>query len=326
MMETRDHTLLGRQPILKIKQRNRVTCIALTNRYVVTGGSSDGEIAFFDKSDGSILEVTTDHTDTVNCLWVAFSILWSGSSDCSVRVWDLGLISCLGKYKCPSAVVAFQEGPAVMCVATEGKDIIVFKPKVTNGNLVIHTRLAGHKGPVTCLSWFNKLWSVSSDKTIRTWSPQGKKALSVHEMGVDGVVSIVVPNNREIFLGTQAGTIVVLNHMAVMMRTLGGHAHQQAVKSMVAFDPKGILISASKDNTIKVWNTRKYELLETLPNHDKPVNVVQLSGSFMLSGSSDKLVMVWNFSEFLGHLSVEDTEGKYEKCTEAQPTKACCLM
>ena len=64
----------------------------------------------------------------------------------------------------------------------------------------------------------------------------------------------------------------------------------------LAFSEKGhLLAGASSDNSIKIWETKNYELVRTLNNHTDPVYSVAFSKTGLLaSGSLDNSVKIWN--------------------------------
>src|SRR4051794_27630976 len=78
------------------------------------------------------------------------------------------------------------------------------------------------------------------------------------------------------------------------VRTLKGH---QGSVMAVAFSPDGkILVSGSRDKTIKLWNARTGELQRTLSEHTADVYDVTFSptGKLLASGSRDKTIKLWD--------------------------------
>ena len=72
--------------------------------------------------------------------------------------------------------------------------------------------------------------------------------------------------------------------------------HSQGVTS-VAFSPdRKTLASASKDNTIKLWNLQTQTEIKTLTGHSNWVNSIAFSpdGKTLASASNDKTIKLWN--------------------------------
>ena len=74
------------------------------------------------------------------------------------------------------------------------------------------------------------------------------------------------------------------------------HGHSDSVNS-VCFNHDGSQVaSGSEDNTVKVWNAKTGDLVQSLQGHSGDVYSVCFNhdGSQVASGSNDKTVKVWN--------------------------------
>ena len=58
----------------------------------------------------------------------------------------------------------------------------------------------------------------------------------------------------------------------------------------------GLLISGSIDNTVRVWNIKKKECLQTLIAHfDVILSLCVLNDNRFISGGRDKELIVWKY-------------------------------
>ena len=66
----------------------------------------------------------------------------------------------------------------------------------------------------------------------------------------------------------------------------------------LAYTPDGKhLVSASDDNTVRVWDTEKGIAVRTLKERDEPVWCVAISadGKYLATGSGDNSIFIWDF-------------------------------
>jgi len=66
----------------------------------------------------------------------------------------------------------------------------------------------------------------------------------------------------------------------------------------LAVTADGLLVSASSDTTIKIWDVQNFKCKRTLKGHEGIVHAVVVHGNKLCSGSSDKSIRV-KFISFL---------------------------
>ena len=89
---------------------------------------------------------------------------------------------------------------------------------------------------------------------------------------------------------------VFLENVA-LSQTLTGNS--EAISSLAISPDNSTLISGSRDNTIKIWNSGTGELIRTLTGHSDSVLSVAISpdGKTLVSGSDDKTIKIWRVAQ-----------------------------
>ncbi|MBD2521195.1 serine/threonine-protein kinase [Nostoc sp. FACHB-133] len=124
------------------------------------------------------------------------------------------------------------------------------------------------------------LWNLKTGDYIRT--------LATHDYRV---TSVAISPNGYVASGSWDTTIKVWPKS-----TLTGHLER--VSSLAISSNDQILVSASEDKTIIVWNLNTGEQIYTLSGHSDAVNSVAISpdSQTVVSGSDDEKIKVWDLS------------------------------
>lgn len=267
-----------------------VNCIALkpqnknSSQSLIASGSR-GEIKLWDLKTGDLIATLSEYpwvrtviVDEINDL--AFSpdgqTLASGGADSTIKMWHLGakdLIDIMHKHNGMVRCVGFT--PDGRMLATGGDDRKIQFWDMTERQVIMTLSLEDTAAHSLIFSKDAKTLVTGSYRKIKVWNISTKEELSC----VD----------------------VELQH------SLMGHSH--IVSSLAVSENKKILVSGSKDKTIKIWHLKTGELISTLKGHKDGVCAVALSKDeqIIASGSADKTIKLWHLetgellSTFIGH-------------------------
>ncbi|KAI1626120.1 F-box and WD-40 domain-containing protein 1/11 [Exophiala viscosa] len=242
------------------------------------------------------------HTECVYTIQFFGKWLVSGSRDKTLRVWDLETRRLRGK-----PLVGHSQ--SVLCLQfdpTEDEDIIISGSsdasvliwKFSTGQK-LHEIPSAHEESVLNLK-FDKRYLVtcSKDRRIRIWNRRHLTATDpdypkVSKHSSAKVPSYIVnttdmdPSLLEARLPN--GTIRALKPYMLLLTLEGHNAAVNAIQ--ISGD---LIVSASGDRLIKVWNARNGKLLRTLQGHQKGIACVQFDSKRVVSGSSDNTVRIYD--------------------------------
>ena len=157
------------------------------------------------------------HTKPILSLAVDGNILFSGSADHTIKIWDW-----LGENKFIRTLEGHSSSVTALCLTTDGKT----------------------------------LFSGSIDNTIKVWDWQkGEviRTLEGHSLGVNSLA--IAPNGKTLISASNDTTIKVWNWKAGKLQaTLRGHSAE--VSSIVLSLDGKYLFSGSHDRTVKVWGLK----------------------------------------------------------------------
>ncbi|OAP55806.1 hypothetical protein AYL99_09958 [Fonsecaea erecta] len=261
------------------------------------------------------------HTECVYTVQFYGKWLVSGSRDKTLRVWDLETRRLRGKPLTghTQSVLCLQFDPTekedVIISGSSDASVIIWR--FSTGQKISEI-LSAHEESVLNLRFDHRyLVTCSKDRRIKIWN---RKALTVTdkdypEIGGEcqaRVPSYIIntadmePSLLEARLAN--GSIRALKPFTLLM-TLEGHS--AAVNAIQIHGD--IVVSASGDRLIKVWNAKTGRLLRTLQGHQKGIACVQFDSKRIVSGSSDNTVRIYDpftsgeVAELKGHTNLVRT-------------------
>lgn len=136
-------------------------------------GSDNNSLKLWDFSTNSLYFTFQGHTKrVVSTILPNTQFIYSGSSDCTIRKWDIQLrtqISELQTHQSPISSISLSEDLKFLVSGSNDKTIQIWD----FDNKTLLNTLTGHKAPVSsvCVSSIrNKIFSASMDCSVRTWN------------------------------------------------------------------------------------------------------------------------------------------------------------
>lgn len=287
------------------------------------------------------------HATEVNsvCFNASGKILFSGSSDGTVRAWDApfasdftapsSTLSALGEYRGVGTahpllcVRVSADGALVLGTGCDRKSFIW---RVGTGR--VSQTLTGHKGKVLAAEFSlvapTHVLTGSADRSLRLWDvPTGRRllALSCHSSCND-----LAATGEQFASAHQDGVVRFWDARAKSLAYELKGAHEDQVTSVSfaqtgsAFSASPLLLTNSRDHSLRVIDVRTYEVVRELkaPGYrcafDWSKAALRGDARFAAAGSATGAVLVWDVTS--GRLARELRSGG---SGGHQGAVACCM-
>lgn len=154
--------------------------------------------------------------------------------------------------------------------------------------------LAVHSGRVLCVSKTiddTIVISGGEDGTVRAWDIDEEEENVAFKGHTDHVLVVLCPEIDEIvFSGSKDTTIGILDEQGE--KVLEGHTG--AVYSLATARKDKFLVSASEDETVRLWNYETGDQIHIFSVSALSVAIPRKCGTFILSGGNDGSVRIWD--------------------------------
>ena len=250
-------------PIKVIEEENEIWCVAYNpdgTKFCLGGGLYEkvGFLHVYDSTSYEHLAELEGHTNTTCTL--EFSLdgtkLFSGSSDNTVKIWD----------------VAAKDAETWACKKT----------------------LVGHSASVWRVSESpcdKHLTSGSGDKTVKVWDITTGSELRTIKAHEECVYGVSFEKGGRIISASTDGKVKLWNLATKGRDALKLEGHERDVKAVAISADGRTVVSCGWDNKVHIWDTKTRKLKVKLEGHRKGVPSVAISrdGSLVISGSKDRI-------------------------------------
>ncbi len=159
-------------------------------------------------------------------------------------------------------------------------------------------RLNGHTSGVSTTAYSpdeQRILTVGSDNTVRTWNAHNGIERSRLLIAGDAVATgRFSPDGRLVACGTSRGDISVYELDSEQLR-ISVHDHEDAVLSL-AWLAEDLIVSASSDKTIRLWDLSRQQQLRSIVAHDAEVFAIEVLPGLnqFISVGADNTLRLWD--------------------------------
>lgn len=295
-----------------------VLCCQFDNNKLLMTGSYDKTVKIWNTDTGELIRTLTGHEMGVKSLVFDDQKLITGGLDATIKVWNWRTGECISSYP------GHREG--VISVDFLDKLIVSGSADKTVKVWHVDTRtcytLRGHSDWVTCVKIHPKsrtLFSASDDSTVKLWDLETNKCIATYG-GVDNCghtaqVQCVIPFTFTEDLVTDLSIETELKdrtHIPHVSDNVDSDSDddgddndddtpetelEKFVKRRSHLPTH--LLTASLDNTIKLWDVRTGKCIRTQFGHIEGVWSIAADTFRIVSGAQDKSIKIWDLQN--GH-------------------------
>lgn len=267
--------MVNYQPLMTLKEpHHRIRSIAYSEmNNLLAVGSDDQLVRIWDTAKGESIRSFHSHNNRIwtmalgkvnNC-----PVLASGGDDGKIRLWDGKTgenINTISGHEGKIRILAFSPDNRFLASAGSDRTIKVwdlhnlYQPPMTYRK---HTDLVWK---VLFFDGGNSLISLSDDKTILKFTLQGgcTEAFPLSQQEWMWTAAI---NPQENILALAGDNLTVdLWDIVTKTKVISFKGHQQRIKAITFNSTGELVISASDDNTIKIWHIKSKKCWQTINN------------------------------------------------------------
>eukprot|EP00927_Polykrikos_kofoidii_P050961 TRINITY_DN44784_c0_g1_i1.p1 TRINITY_DN44784_c0_g1~~TRINITY_DN44784_c0_g1_i1.p1 ORF type:complete len:566 (-),score=80.67 TRINITY_DN44784_c0_g1_i1:105-1802(-) len=250
--------------------------------------------------DEHCVHILAGHAGFVLSLCTVGDVLFTGSQDCNIMIWDLNNMQYIGTLpghrgfvKCMVPTLARK----MLCSGSQDKTIRIWSLESFSSTKTLH----GHTSEVntlTILEGTDVLVSGSEDRSIRVWDLGSLVLLASLEQAHGSSVFALAQLDGGLFLSASRDrTVKVWLASTWQARRTLSPPHYDGVSDLTVGTQRTRFYSASRDRSIRRWDARSFDSdLQLTHAHGDWLTSLALSPSenMLFSGSKDCVVKVWD--------------------------------
>ncbi|KAK6331742.1 Mitochondrial fission protein [Orbilia javanica] len=246
----------------------------------------DDTVRVWDLNSGRSLGQLEGHHASVKCLQVEDNYVATGSTDATIRFWDLSRTD--GPSLPGSNNVTHKRGPQSNQEEDFEDDMSAISsptgPRSSAGTQDCHLlTLDSHIGEVTALYFQNgTLVSGSADKTLRQWDLSTGRC--VQTLDILWTASNNAPSEDSGWSFASLGRSSSRSNLP--------EANADFVGALQCFD--AALACGTADGLVRLWDLRSGQVHRSLVGHTGPVTALQFDDTYLVTGSMDRSIRIWD--------------------------------
>lgn len=308
-------------PIANFSASSIIHALDINNNGFVATGHFSGTISIYDPETNLFNFIKSNH---ISCTALQFNEnndhIFSSGGDGIIKIWNLANKSNIDTIQSPQCQAhVFRYIPQHNILIADGKEykLCLWNLSHKNNNPVI---LDAHTDKITALkSTHNGSFFVSTscDSHAKIWDIASKNLITMfYENGTEIMSADFNYANDKLACGLEDGRIIIYDPIT-KQKIQDEHKHTAGVRSILFVDGQDTLLcSGAKDSKIKIWDTRIYMPITTLPYHSDCIEclAVSLQKGLLVSASHDQTIKIWDLRKLvLPILSLRDELSK--NCT-----------
>lgn len=256
--------------------------------------SSKRYVFLFETGDWRPVGVFEGHSDIVTCACICTKrgVLFSGSLDGSLRVWDLAKRKQIQVFQVDSSITCLHIDPDHSKLAVGCGNGLAKIIDIDSGN----TAELKHDKPIREVFHSGDKWLITETHSdVSFWDLENGNLLHRYAFpfGNGGAAKLGLPSAT---MSVNEGDRAVLVDIVTGKRLQEYRHTEGGINSVYLTSDGRLLATGGTDKEARLWN-EKGDLLAIYP-HSDPVNSVQISSDskYMITGSEDTTVGIWKLS------------------------------